>query len=985
MKKALINMLAVTLGILLTAAMAQAQQTSTLRGQVMDEQGAVIPGAKIILTNKATNKQTTVMANALGEFTLPGVAAGTYSLTAEYEGFQPFAQSEVKIPLGAPLQITLKVAAVTVITDVASDSKTVSVEPDQNLSATVLDEEFIKNNLPDNEEDLRNYLTALAGPGGGGATGGQGGAQILVDGFSGGRLPPREAIFQIRINQNPFTAEFSNPGFGRIEIITKPGNDRWRGTFNTNFRNSALDARNAFALIKPDVSQQRYGFNIGGPIIGKKMSFFANYEDRRLEGGNAIVATTLNGQEVFNVLAPSNNRNLTARVDYLLNQRNTLNMSYSHFRSESLNREFAVRFGGFGGGPGGGGGGGFGGGGGGGSTGTYTLPERGSDSESTDHNLRLSEAFIISTSLLMETRFEYQRDSSLSTARTTGLAINVLDAFNGGGATCCPSESRDTEIEWQQYLTWTMKKHTVKFGWQMERSSVDNFSATNFNGTYTFSNLEQYRRVLNGDPLARPQQYTVNRGNPVLQYAMTQSSWFVNDDWRLSPSMTLSLGFRHEFQTQLQDKVNFAPRVGLAWSPFNDRKTTIRIGGGLFYSRLSGGLYEQILRFDGVTQQSIIIRNPLYPDPFAGNPTIEVSNTVKRIFEPNLKAPYTINYSVTVERQLPLSLNGSFSYIYARGLHQYRTRNINAPLPGTYDPTIPNSGVRPLGDVGNIYQIESSANSKYNGLLFRLDRRMGQRLNLFGNYSLSWTKSDADGSGSLPANNYDLTSEWGRAFTDRRHSFFVGGRISLPLGLSLSPFINASSGGPFSITTGFDENGDTVINDRPAGLGRNADLSASLYPLIANRCISNCGNGSTGTPVFLRDFLLANYPNGVKAESPGSLNVNMSVSKTFSFGERKTSQNQAQIQGMPPGGPMGGRGGGGRGGGMGGGRGMGGGPMGGGNESGRFNLTLTAQITNLLNHVNFGSYSGVLGSPYFGRSSSAGGARQFELGLRFSF
>ncbi|NDD65437.1 MAG: hypothetical protein EBZ36_15910, partial [Acidobacteria bacterium] len=264
----------------------RAQQTSTLRGQVVDEQGAVVPGSKVTVTNNATNKQQTVVSNALGEFSVPGLQPGLYTIQAEYEGFQPFLKADLRLPTSAPLQAVLKVGAVTIVTDVALDSKTVSVEPDQNLSATVLDEEFIRNNLPDNEEDLRNYLSALAGPGGGGATGGQGGAQILVDGFSGGRLPPREAIFQIRVNQNPFTAEFSNPGFGRIEIITKPGNDRWRGNVQFNMRNSDLDARNAFALIKPDVRQERYGFNIGGPILAKKMSFFANYEDRTLTGGN---------------------------------------------------------------------------------------------------------------------------------------------------------------------------------------------------------------------------------------------------------------------------------------------------------------------------------------------------------------------------------------------------------------------------------------------------------------------------------------------------------------------------------------------------------------------------------------------------------------------------------------------------------------------------------------------------------------------------
>jgi hypothetical protein len=246
---------------------------------------------------------------------------------------------------------------------------------------------------------------------------------------------------------------------------------------------------------------------------------------------------------------------------------------------------------------------------------------------------------------------------------------------------------------------------------------------------------------------------------------------------------------------------------------------------------------------------------------------------------------------------------------------------------------------------------------------------------LFGNYTLSWTNSDSDGATSLPADNYNLAAEWGRAYTDRRHSVFVGGRISLPYGFNLSPFITASSGSPFSITTGFDENGDTNLNDRPSGLARNADLPASLYSLIPNSCISGCQPG--GSPVLLRDYLTANFPNGVKAENPGVFNVNLSISRTFSFGQRKDAGGQQGPGGFPGGGGRPGMGPGGMGP-------MGGPPFGGG-ENGRFNVQLMAQITNLFNRVNYGSYSGVLGSPYFLQPSSAGGARQFELGVRFSF
>ncbi len=282
---------------------------------------------------------------------------------------------------------------------------------------------------------------------------------------------------------------------------------------------------------------------------------------------------------------------------------------------------------------------------------------------------------------------------STATADTQGVAINVLDSFNGGGSPCCPSKTRLDQLDWQDYLTWTHKKHTIKGGFQLEYDNDRNLAATNFNGTYTFSSLAQYSNVINGidvplDPTdpnsplvaARPTQFTINRGDPLVRYNQYEAAWFVQDDFRLRPNLTLSLGLRHEFQSHLQDKINFAPRFGIAWSPFADRKTTIRLGGGIFFARLTSSLYEDTLRYNGTTVQSIVIRNPLWPDPFAGSPLVDPGNTIIRTLEPNLEAPYVINFMGSIEHQLPRGFLVSASYIFTRGVHQLRSRNINAPL-----------------------------------------------------------------------------------------------------------------------------------------------------------------------------------------------------------------------------------------------------------------------------------------------------------------
>ncbi|HEX4951426.1 MAG TPA: carboxypeptidase regulatory-like domain-containing protein [Blastocatellia bacterium] len=943
---------------------ALAQTKVTFHGQVVDDTDAVIPGAKVVLT--ATDGQTrTVVADGSGSFSLPEVAVGLYQLKVEFEGFQPYVKSDLQIAAAsASFKVVMKIADVSIVIAVPAENEEDTTDPTKNLSATVLEGTII-DTLPDNEDDLRTYLEGLTG------AAGQGNVEILVDGFKGGRLPTRDMIMQIRVNQNPFTAESSTPGMGRVEIVTKPGNDRWRGTFGFNLRNSALDARNAFAATKPELEQNRYQFNFGGPLINKKLSFFVNAERRSLSGFSNVNAMTLDGPFVANVEAPNSSTFLGVRADYLLNDKNTLNISYNRFGSSSLNREFAARFGGggFGGGGGGFGGGGFGGGGfgGGGATsgGSYLLPERGSNSENTNHTLQFGVLSILSPRLLLESRVRLQREYSNTTANTQGVAINVLDAFNGGGSTCCPSTRKETNLEWQEYLTLTYKKHTIKGGLQLQYGNFDAYNATNFNGTFTFSSLAQYRAVLNGervnpnDPtsaLVRPTQFTINQGDPSLRFSQYQAAWFVQDDWRLSPTFTLSLGLRHEFQANLNDKNNFAPRIGIAWSPFKDRKTTFRAGGGIFYNRLTDNLYENTLRYNGVAQQSIIIRNPEWPNPLAGDPTILATTSLKRTLDPSLQAPYNINLMGSVERQLPGGWVTTLTYNYTKGLHQFRARNINAPLLET--------GLRPNPTQGNIYQIESSAKSVYQGLTFGLQRRMGKWFQVFSNYTYSRTNNDSDGAMSVPVNNYDLRSEWGPASTDRRHFAFIGGSINLPQGIRLAPFITASSGSPFNITTGFDNNGDTEINDRPAGISRNSNLSASLYSQLSPA---------------LQTYLTTYYPNGVTARGPGSFNFNLNMSKSFSFGKRESSSTASATASSTPGGPMpggsprGGFGGGGFGGGM------------SGSESGRFNVQLSAQITNVFNRVNFGQYSGVLSSPYFGKSNGASGARQLEVGVRFSF
>jgi Carboxypeptidase regulatory-like domain len=974
------------LGIILLTSTLWGQIGVTLRGQVLDELGAALKGATVAVTTEDGSKRK-VATNARGEFTIPNLPARTYILVVEYKGFQTHVEYGVEpASMTAPLKVIMRVATVNESTEVPADGRGVSVEPDQNLTGIVLDEKMIQELLPDNEDEMVEFLQALAG--------GTGNAQIMIDGFRGGRMPPREAIMQVRINQNLFSPEFSSGGGdGRIEIITRPGSGEWRGSVSFGLRNSALDARNAFALVKPELDQQRYTLFFGGPLIPKRLDFSANVDWMPTYGSGLVSATTLDGLFTANVPAPSRSGGGSIRSGLSINNKNVLRMNYNYRGSERTNSEFATggfgggNFGGgqpFGGGRGGRGGGGggviiggggiiFGGGGGFNSStgGSLMLPERASNAESTNHSLSFSETYVINARLVHEARLRFQQEASKSVPVMQAVAIDVLDAFQGGGSTNL-SESRTNSIELQDSLTMTFKKHTIKTGFQIEQQNFRDLNLNNFNGTYFFSTLDQYSRAPIGEAAA---QFTINRAfngrDPSVRFSQYEAAWYVNDDIRLSQSLTISLGLRHEFQQNLADKLNFAPRLSIAWSPFRNRKTVIRGGGGIFFNRLSASTYANALRYVNQTQETIIIYSPVFLNPLPADlsmlsPSINVEQDMTReMLDPNLRAPYNISGMLSLEHQLPRALVATLSYNINRGVHLFRTRNINAPLLET--------GERPFPAEGNIIATESGGKSIRHELAFGFSRRFSQRFMFFSNYRLAWARDDA----AFPANNYDLRSEWARSFSDRRHTFNMLLMTNLPWGLRVTPNFFINSGRPFNITTGLDDNRDSQFSERPAGIGRNSDLPASFYPLIPrpDRLV-NLAGGSTMT---LIDYLNTYFPNGLRAEGPGSFNANIGISKTFGFGARNSVGNgpnvgDVRVIGDGPGGQAGGR------------IGRGGfGGRAGGPESARFTLRFALNVTNIFNHVNFGQYGGVLGSPYLGFPSYASAPRQVNMNLMFGF
>jgi len=978
-------------------AAASAQTPGTLRGTVTDPSAAVIPGASIQITGSGVTRS--VKSDAQGKYTVV-LPPGAYAVRADSKGFVTFTSAAVNVAAGqaTPLDIAMQIATEAQQVSVSDQAAgQLSVDASSNVGALVLKAEDLEA-LPDDPDDLQADLQALAGP-----AAGPNGAQFFVDGFSGGQLPPKSSIREIRINSNPFSSEFDRPGFGRIEILTKPGSDSFHGNVFGNFGDRIFDTRNPFLATEPGYTSKMLGASVSGPI-NKKTSFSFDFNRRQIDENSLIKAQVLDSSfnEVPYVSAyPTPNRFtiITPRLDYQINNNNTLVLRYTYLDSSNT-----------------------------GGVGSFSLPTQTTQSVTKSNSVQATETMIIGTKAVDETRFQFvDSHASQNALGNAGIpGIDVASSFSSGGSPFVANHSYSTSYEFQNILTLTQGAHTIKGGMRARQGDIESQSTSNFNGSYSFSlntlngvpacltgytnptSLDLYRQtqiLLNqGVPIGMieaqgcgPTQFTQNRGAAVSSVRQFDLGVFVQDDWRFRPNLTISLGLRYETQDNIHDHNDWAPRVAIAWAPGVKKnapsKTVIRSGYGIFYDRFDSGNVLQALRFNGSTQQSyqLLASNaPLgyYPNvPPAASLGSPLQQTIYRI-DPAARAPYMMQAALGVERALPGKSTLSINLVNSRGNHTLRTRDINAPMA---------NGAIPYAGYGPIYQYETSGLYKQTQAIFNASTRFNPRFTLSGYYALGFAHGNAQG---LPMNQYDTSLDYGRTQFDVRHRAFIGGNATLKWGISAAPFITMSSGSPFNITTGNQFNGDGIFNARPA--------FATAASLPAN--VKKTAYGTFDlVPVAGETIIPVNYGQG-----PSQFSANLRISRTWAWGE-KTAPGMPQGMGGGPGGGgpggggpppgMGGGGRGGGGGGMGGGGGFGGGmggmmgAMGGGGSAGKkYSLTASVNARNVFNIVNLAAPNGNLTSPFFGQSTStaggfgpfggggnAAGNRRIELQLRLSF
>ena len=855
--------------LLLICLRCAAQTSASLDLVVKDPSGALINKAQVQLI-KNGKVHSTAQTNQRGEVRFNKLTPGPYQLHIEAAGFKVF-EDRVDVTGLSRKEVALEIEVIKVDVEVAEDAQVRATNPNNASFSNVVTAEQIAQ-LPDDPEEFENAINQLAGPG----------AQIRVNGFRGGKLPPKNQIREIRFRLNPYAPENHDAGFGLVDVITKPGVNSWHGSFNFGFRDEAMNGRQVFAPFRGPEQQRRFGLSLDGPLWKDHTSLFLNVDGSLFFDARPIFATLPTG--TFSDLAyrPSRKLNIDARVEHVLTKTHTARFQFQ--RNAGVQNNLGV--------------------------GDFDLPPRGYAQEQTEYIARFADSGVIGKKYFNEFRIQARWIDTANRSSNIERTILVPGAFNDGGAQRTGGR-RQFDLEISDNVDYALEKHGIRFGGQLEAGRYRSNEFNNALGTFQFADLEAYEAGL-------PTQYTQRVGNPLVEYPQYQFGWYFQDDFKVRKNLTLSYGVRHEAQSHVPGKFNLAPRFGFVYSPKKNGSITFRGGAGIFYDWFAAQVYEQTLRVDGERQRDLVIINPGYPNPFSsGTQTMLPPSRIQT--DPNIEIPYIIQASFGMETQPFKLFQLRTNYQYQRGVHLLHGRNLNAPVPGFGRPDL---------TVGNITNVESSAYSSGHRLMVNIGpAKFVQGLFWSVNYLLMKNTNEADSPFGLPTNNFNLRADRGPSAADFRHlvSGFVNKR--LPMGFGISAIFQATSALPYNITTGFDDNGDTVINDRPVGVGRNSARGAARWE-IGSRFSWGTDFGPDAPQTGGPQMRVVRVGGGGDGAAPPSM----------SLGATK-----------------------------------------------KYRLEFYVQAFNLLNHANLATFAGVQTSPFFGQATSAQSSRRLEVGTRFNF
>jgi hypothetical protein len=924
-------------GLLLGPAQCAAQDGAAamaLEGTVVDPTGARIPHAVLHLQNGRATRDANADGYGHFEINLPG---GTYHVSIKSPGFKTYDTRVSLSQAGEPTHLRVVMNIAEHLEDIVVDSNgAASDSSDENKTALVFSGKDLDIFSRD-DATFQKQLQALAG-------GGPKPPQIYVNGFSSGRIPPKSSIREIRFNKNPYSALFDSLGSQRIEILTKPGTDKLHGGLTATGNDIDFNAQNPFTPSQPPYYALTLDSNFNGPI-GKKTSFYLGGTYNNQQNNAAVNAFTLDPASLLQVQLsqavpnPITTSTYSLRLDREVTDNNTFIGSYQFNQINVTN----------------------------GGVGLLVLPSEGFNSGTTTQTLQLSDSQVIGMKMLTESRFQYIRRRTQQDPVSTATSVLVEGAFNGGGSPLQQLHDNQDSYEFQEMVSRQQGSHFLRVGGRFRAYRDASLSTAFYNGQYLFSSLTAYQITQQGvsagesDAAIRAtcqasptgpicggaSQLTFTVGQPNFSVLTMDVAAYAEDEWKVTKNFTLDLGFRFESQSGIPDHNNPAPRVGFAWAAHRGKEktpwVTLRGGAGIFYDRFSAANLLTAVRQNGVTQKSYVVDNP------TSYPQLTIPSAPPTIYtvDPHLRTEDGVYAGLSAEKTIARRAKVALIYTWVHGNHQYFSSNINAPLAGTYDPTVPGSGTRPLGGNQNIYQFGSGGT--LNGQILSANWRvsLNRRVLWYGLYNHNLTRSDASSASAFISNPFRPHDDYGRV-AQPTQSLTSGATIQLPFGVSSSLYFTAQGGTPFNITTGTDLNGDTQYNDRPSFA---TDLSR---PSVVQ---TKFGNFDTA-PIAGQRLVPINYGN-----SPNFVFLDLSLERDFAVGPRPASPATQPGDKPQP------------------------------RPDRPYALSFSIDAQNIFNHVNPGTPVGVLGSPFFGKpislatnlSTVSAANRLILLQLGFSF
>jgi hypothetical protein len=963
-----------------------AAQVSTggtkVHGTVTDPDGELIPGATVTFT-PAKGAGRTVKSGSDGTYAIT-ITPGTYTMLVSMPGFASYLMTNLKVPAvpSTTVDAKLKIGEENTVINVEASAVQLSVDPDSNASSTILQGKDLEA-LSDDPDELSSELSALAGP-----SAGPNGGQIYVDGFTGGQLPPKSSIREIRINQNPFSAEYDRLGFGRVEVFTKPGTDKLHGNLQVNGNPSQFNTGNPLADMEQPPYHTLFMFgNLTGPL-SKIASYNFGGSFRQIQDDQLVNATIFADPSAPGTLCPpgpspvdattcfapvptpykyfsyypQTRLDVNPRLDLALGEKNVLTMRYQFVHNTATNS----------------------------GVGNFNLPDYGINTSAMSNIIQMSDTQTWSPKLINETRFEYEREHTADSALSTAPALSVSGDFTSGGNPSQNTSDHQDHYEVQNYTSVQLKKNFIRFGGRLRVNREATSPVQNTNGSFTYSTLTPCVPTTdnacnvpdNSYQSNLPSQFSLTIANvPSLKYTLADVGLYAESDWKPFQNFTLSYGLRYEAQNHLKDHNDFAPRLSFAYGLGSGKsapKTVLRGGFGMFYDRFSGNYILNTLRFNGVNTTAYTLSDPTGCSPtdldfktdcVTGAPNLQMTYETA----PNLRTAYITQFAGGFDQQVTRAGSLSVNYLHSQGVHQLATQNIGYPMGQPV-------GVPPSEPVQARYQYFSEGVFRQDQLIVNGRVATGKHVSLFGYYSLNFAKGDTSGAGSDISTPYNIAADYGRTTFDVRNRVFLAGSVTLPKFIQFSPFMIAQTGNPYNVTVGEDVNGDTFFNDRPLKV-------TGLAPNGSNiKTINGCGTFAVPTTPEASGSPTAPIND---CTGPGLFTFNFRLTKTWGFGALRNAPAASGGQGGSggSGGHHSGGGGGSRGG-------PGGGMFGGGSSTGKhYNFALGFQVQNLFNNKDLATPNGTLLSSQFGQQTQLSGSpyttnaavRRISLQASFNF